>query len=147
VLFQSSQVRVVGNTHIKDYDYTGKEITADRILVYGWYLVGLDENGENPLMVFAPMDEAGSSSGMQDIRLVRGQTDQSIRLPFAASKLLACGDAAYAFTSEYVMVCRLGSSTPERYKLPMYVDSVIGLTQDHRAIVTYNGSVYLVPLP
>ncbi|MGI6172818.1 MAG: hypothetical protein ACOYI8_02840 [Christensenellales bacterium] len=147
VLFQSSHVRVVGTTHIKDYDYAGREIVDDRILVYGWYLMGIDDAAENPLMVFAPNEAALSGKGVQDIRIIHGQVDRAVRLPYPATKLLPCGDAVYAFNNQFVMVCRPGSATPERYALPMYVDSVLGLTDDHRAIVTYNGSVYIVPLP
>ena len=47
-LFQASQLRAVGTTYIKTYDYAGSEITSERKLVYGWYMEAVEENVSNP---------------------------------------------------------------------------------------------------
>ena len=147
VLFQSSKIRAVGTTHIKDYSYSAKENTADRMLVYGWYLMGMDERSQNPLMAFVPIDQSDGVAGISDIRMIRGQIDQSVRLPYPANRVLALDDTVYAFTNQYVMVCRLGETAPTAYTLPMYIDSALGITESKKAIVTSGGSVYLLPLP
>ncbi len=145
VLFQSSKIRAVGTTHIKDFDYTSRELTEDRILVYGWYLMDLDDNADNPLMAFVPVDQAESGQ-IQDVRMIQGQTDHPVRLPYPASRVFARDDTIYAFTSQYVSICRLGQTAPETYKMPVTVDDVVGITKNHQAIVSSGGVMYLVPL-
>jgi hypothetical protein len=145
VLFQSSKIRAVGTTHIKDFDYTSRELTGDRMLVYGWYLMDLDDNADNPLMAFVPVAQAESGQ-IQDVRMIRGQTDHPVRLPYPAARVYARDDAIYAFTSQYVMMCRLDQTTPETYQMPIDVDDVLGITSNHQAIVSSGGVVYLVPL-
>ena len=145
VLFQSSKIRAVGTTHIKDFDYTSRELTEDRILVYGWYLMDIDDEASNPLMAFVPVGQAESGQ-IQDVRMIRGQVDQSVRLPYPASRVFARDDTIYAFTSQYVSMCRLGQTSPETYAMPIPVDGVEGITRNHQAIVSSGGVMYLVPL-
>ena len=145
VLFQSSKIRAVGTTHIKDFDYTSRELTEDRLLVYGWYLMDLDDDADNPLMAFVPVAQAESGQ-IQDVRMIRGQTDHPVRLPYASSRVFARDDTIYAFTNQYVSMCRLDQTTPETYAMPIYVDDVVGITKDHQAIVSSGGVMYLVPL-
>lgn len=146
VLFQSSRIRAVGTTHIKDFDYTGQEIEKERILVYGWYLMDLDDPADNPLMAFVPVGQAESGQ-IQDVRMIQGQTDHPVRLPYPSSRVFARDDSIYAFTSQYVSMCRLDQTTPETYQMPLtQVDDVVGITKDHQAIVSSGGVIYLVPL-
>lgn len=145
-MFQSSKIRVVGLTYIKDFDYTGKEITQNRILVYGWYMVDVDENQQNPMMVFIPAAQA-DGSGITDVRAIQGQTDTAIRLPSAAKQVFAKGDTVYAFASDRVMVCKPGALEPDTYALTIVIDSVLALTENHAAIVTSGSAVYMIPLP
>lgn len=147
VLFQSAQIRTVGTTHIKDFDYTGKEIAANRMLVYGWYLIDIDEGSANPLMLFVPIAQADAGQSISDVRMIRGQTDRSVRLPYAAAGLFARGDTLYAFNGQYVMICRLDEERPRTYALPVYADSVLDITDGGAAVVSSGGSIYLVPLP
>lgn len=145
VLFQSSKIRAVGTTHIKDFDYTSRELTEDRVLVYGWYLMDLDDDADNPLMAFVPVAQAESGQ-IQDVRMIQGQTDHPVRLPYPSSRVFARDDTIYAFTSQYVTMCRLDQNTPETYAMPLAVDDVMGITGDHQAIVSSGGVIYLVPL-
>lgn len=147
VVFQASQIRAVGTTHIKDYDYYGKEITDNRILVYGWYLMSIDEDAANPLMAFVPIGQSDGIAGISDVRMIRGQIDQSVHLPYPASWVLAVEDAIYALTNQYVMVCHMGESVPTTYVLPIYVDGVLGITDNKTCVATSGGYVYLIPLP
>lgn len=145
VLFQAAHIRAVGVTHIKDFDYTGREMTENRVLVYGWYLADIDDRDENPLMAFVPVAQA-ESGAIQDVRMIRGQADHPVRLPFAASRVFARDDTVYAFASQYVMMCKMGQVVPKTYALPIYADDVVGITQSHQAIVSSGGVLYLVPL-
>lgn len=147
VLFQSSQIRAVGTTHIKEYDYTGKENAGNRMLVYGWYLMDLDQDQAEPLMVFAPNDQADGSQPLNDVRMIRGQQDCAVRLPYAASQVFARGDKMYAFSGSYVMVTQMGNAVPDIYTLPVPVSEVMGVTQAGAAIVSSGSAVYMVPLP
>lgn len=147
VLFQSSQIRAVGTTHIKDFDYTGKEIEANRILVYGWYLMSLDDQAANPMMAFVPVDQSDGAGGISDVRMIRGQLEQSVRLPYPAKRVVASGDAIYAFTGQYVMVCHMGDTVPTTYALPVYVDEILDLTKGRNCVTTSGGRVCMIPLP
>ncbi|MDL2207055.1 hypothetical protein LJC33_09150, partial [Eubacteriales bacterium OttesenSCG-928-N13] len=147
VLFQSSNIRVVGLTYIKDFLYTNSEVTENRMLVYGWYMLDVDENQQNPFMVFVPTSQADGTSGISDIRTIQGQVDTTIRLPAAAKQVFASGNTVYAFANDRVMVCASGSSEPATYALPIYIDQVLSLTDNHTAIVSSGGDVYLIPLP
>lgn len=146
VAFQPSKIRTVGETYIKDFDYTNKEITANRILVYGWYMIAKDGGAANPSMVFVPSSQADGSAGISDIRIIRGQSDNSIRLPSEAKQVFSSGDSVYAFANDRVMVTSGGSLEPVSYALPVYIDRVIGLTEGHSAIVTAGNAVYMIPL-
>ncbi len=147
VVFESSKIRAVGTTHIKDFDYYGTEIAANRILVYGWYLMGMDERSLNPLMAFVPTDQSDGSNGISDLRMIRGQTDQWVRLPYPAMRVLAQDDAVYAFTGQSVMVIHLGEDSPKIYTLPIVIDAVVGMTSNKTAIVQASGGIYLIPMP
>ena len=146
VMFQSTQLRVVGLTNIKDYKYDSKEIIDNRILVYGWYLMDVDESKNNPLMVFVPKSEVEGGAGISDVRLIQGQHDQTIRLPSAAEQVFAKKDTLYAFSNDRVMVCSVGATEPSTFMLPVHIDNVIALTDNQSAIVTSGGSVYMIPL-
>lgn len=147
VVFQSSKIRAVGTTHIKDFLYENKEVTDNRILVYGWYLMGLDDRSNNPLMCFVPIEQSDGSTGVNDLRMIRGQIDQRVRLPFAAINVLVKDDTVYAFSSTLVMVMRLGEQSPTVYNLPIAIDGVIDMTENKSAVVTSGGYVYFVPMP
>ncbi|MGJ4850951.1 hypothetical protein ACH6CV_11915 [Bacillota bacterium Meth-B3] len=146
VVFQSN-IRAVGTTHIRDYQYGNKEIKENAMLVYGWYLMSIDDRSSNPLMAFVPTGQSDGASGFNDLRMIRGQQDQWVRLPLPAIRVMAFGDAVYAFTNQEVMVIRMGEVTPAIYTLPIYVDGVLGITGNKTAIVTSGGGVQLIPLP
>ena len=50
-------------------------------------------------------------------------------------------------TNQYVMVCHMGESVPTTYVLPIYVDGVLGITDNKTCVATSGGYVYLIPLP
>ncbi len=147
VSFQSNEIRVVGDTYVKDYDYQGKEIAENRILVYGWCMFDRDPHQDNPMMVFVPISQADGTAGISDLRTIKGQQEQSIRLPMAAKQVFVRNDTVYAFSNERVMVCRAGAIEPEIYGLPLTIDKVVSLTDNHAAIVTSGVSTYMIPLP
>lgn len=147
VLFQSSQVRAVGTDYIKSYDYYSKEKIEDRNLVYGWYLMNLEEKVDNPLMAFVPIAQSNAIPNISDVRMIRGKQEQTIRLPIACFRLLVKGDAVYCFSNQYVFIARMGDEKPAAYVLPVHAESVLGMTDGGSAIVTSGDVVYLVPMP
>lgn len=145
VLFEESQIRAVGTTYIKTYDYTGPEITSARELVYGWYMVDMGE-GDNPTMCFVPMNQADGALNVNDVRLIRGSSERKIRMPFACSDLFMKGSTLYGFSGQYAMICGPEDTKPTVYTLPLTTDRVIGLTDNQSAIIISGDQVYLVPL-
>ena len=53
----------------------------------------------------------------------------------------------YGFSQEYLVCCAFGQKKATVYKLPVLVDTVIGITTDQTAVVTSGGSIYLIRLP
>ena len=145
-LFQSSKIRTVGLTYIKDFDYRGKEYQNNRMLVYGWRMVDVDTEEDEPTMAFAPVGQADGTAGITDVRLIRGQEDRRIRLPQAAKSVHVKQGTLYAFSTDRVTLFRPGEAEPVAYALPMQIDSVIGLTGGNAAIVTRGNVVFLMQL-
>ena len=82
-MFQSTQIVTAGNVYLRVYDYTGKETAEKRTLVYGWMLASVDDLSDNPMMAFTPTGEYDGSAEMKDVRMIRGSSEQTVRMPFA----------------------------------------------------------------
>lgn len=147
VMFESPNVYAVGTTYVRVYDYTGVEDVSQRRLVYGWYLVDSDASSDAALMAFVPMAEIGTTAEINDIRLIKGHTDRTIRMPFTCSSILARGNAVYGFSEQYVMIHSLEAEQAKTYQLPVPCDGLIGITSDSNAVFVSGDSVYMVPLP
>ncbi len=145
--FERDNICLVGEDYVKRYDYTGSEKTDQRTLVYGWYLMDTADTTDNPLMVFAPTGQASNTPSVSDVRLIDGDTDTIVRMPFACRSLAVKGNRLYGFSDSYMMVVTAGEPRAKAYALPMTVDSVVGVTDDHVAVVCSNGMYYLVTLP
>ena len=147
-VFQSSYFCCVGETHMKIYDYTGREDQSRRQLVYGWYMAAVDEaTQDNPLMAFVPNDQFGGGSAMQDVRLVRQNVDQQVRMPYGCQMLTVRGTRVYGFSTEgVVMIAVQGQMQVRSWQLPMPFDQVYGVTADNFAILGSGSNIYMVNL-
>lgn len=145
--FESDNICLVGEDYIKRYDYTGSENESLRTLVYGWYLMGTASGTKDPLMVFAPTTQVTNTPSVSDVRLINGSMDTLIRMPFACRSLILKGSRLYGFSDSYVMMVDEGETQAAAYALPMTIDAVAGVTDDHVAVVSSNGIYYLVTLP
>lgn len=148
VMFESPNVYAVGTTYVRVYDYTGVEDVSQRRLVYGWYLVDSEVSAsDSSLMAFVPMAEIGADAAINDIRLIKGTTDRTIRMPFACSSILVRSNAVYGFSEQYVMIHSLNAEQAQTYQLPVLCDGLIGITDDLNAVYVSGDSVYMVSLP
>ena len=147
-VFQSSYFCCAGENHLKVYDYTGNEDRSRRRLVYGWYMVSLDENvADDPMMAFVPNDQYGGSNVIQDVRMIRAGLDQQVRMPYGCQSLVVRNNRVYGFSTEgYVMIATQGERRVYAYPLPMMFDKVYGVTADNIAVLGSGGSVYMVNL-
>ena len=149
VVFQSSYFCCAGETYLKVYDYTGSEDKARRRLVYGWYMAALDEGAaDNPTMAFVPNSQYDSEDGMRDVRMIRANLDQQVRMPYGCQWLVVRGDRVYGFSKEgYVSIAAQGRSEVNAYSLPMGFDKVYGVTADNIAVLGNGNVIYLLNLP
>ena len=148
VMFQSSQVVCAGTTHLKVYDYTGREDESKRTLIYGWYLAAVEEGVDDPMMAFVPDAQYGTGSDMRDVRMIRSNADQIVRMPFSCIALVAKGDCVYGFSEDgHVMVARVGQQKVDAYLLEVPAAQVYGVTDDRVAVMGSGNTVYLVTLP
>ena len=147
VMFRSSYITAVGTNHLCMYDYHGNELKDERKTVYGYYLYAVDKSDENPLMLFVPNSQAEGEIKISDVRMIRGSSEKIIHLPIECKQLEAKSGTLYGFSSEYLTVCPFGSIKSSLYKLPVMLDTVIGITGDKTAVVTSGGAIYLIKLP
>ena len=148
VVFQSSYYCCVGNTHMKVYDYTGNnEIRDRRRLVYGWYMAALDDALDDPMMAFVPSSQYDSEGGMHDLRMIRADLDQQVRMPYGCQSLVAVGSRVYGFSTEgFVMIAEQGRTSVSCYRLPMQFDRIYGVTATGYAVLGSGSTVYLLNL-
>lgn len=144
--FESDNICLVGEEYIKHYDEIGNEKVEERTLVYGWYLMDVADAAVNPMMVFVPETQATNSPLVSDVRLISGNVDNIIRMPFAAHSLYANGSTLYGFSDSAVMVGSLHSDVVEAYQLPVPAVDVAGVTDDGVAVIYSNNMYYLVAL-
>ena len=148
VMFQSSQVVCAGTTHLKVYDYTGREDTSRRTLVYGWYLAAVDEGVDDPMMAFVPDAQYGAGGELRDVRMIRSNGEQIVRMPYPCTMLVAKGDRVYGFSADgHVMVARAGVQKVDAYLLDVAPGQVYGVTDDRVAVMGTGNTAYLVTLP
>ena len=147
VMFDSPNVYTVGTTYAKVYDYTGVEDVSRRMLVYGWYLMDSGGTGENALMAYVPMAQAGSQVTVNDVRMVCGNTDRTVRMPFVCHSLAVAKNKVYGFSQQYIMSYGLNDVSAKITPLPMQCDGMLGVTEANQAILASGESVYLVTLP
>ena len=146
-MFESAQLVTVGETHLKIYEYNGTEYEDRRRLLYGWTLADADDNSDNPMMAFVPNGEYDTGALMQDIRMIRGDRERTVRAPYGCEWLIATGDCVYGFTREgYVMEARLDRQQVNAYPLNLALDAVYGVTDDGVAVLGSGGEVYLARL-
>ena len=148
MVFQSSYFCCAGDTFLKVYDYTGKEDKTRRRKVYGWYMAALDESVlDDPLMAFVPTAQYDSEKGMQDVRLIRANLDQQVRMPYGCQSLIARNDRVYGFSTDgYVTIATQGSQSVSAYALPMAFDKVYGVTANNMAILGNGNIIYILNL-
>ena len=148
VLFQSSQVCCAGVTHFKVYDYTGTENRDKRKLIYGWYLVSADTESADPMMAYVLSSQYDAGEEMQDVRLLRSDTDEIVRMPFGCTALVAKGNRVYGFSRDgTIMIAQAGRKRTEAYPTSLPIDRVYGVTNNGVAVVGNGTRLYLINLP
>ena len=148
VIFRNSQLLCAGVTHLKVYDYIGTEQVADRKLIYGWYLASADSESRDPMMAFALSSQFDAGTGLQDVRMMRSNLDQIVRMPFGCASLVASGSRVYGFSNDgCIMIARAGQQKVEAYPTGIAMDRVYGITSDNVAVVGYGSQIYLINLP
>lgn len=146
-IFQSTQICVAGDTYMKVFTYNGTEETDRRRLIYGWTLAAVDDENDNPMMAFTPNGQYDSTSAIRDVRLIRGDSERIVHMPYACTDVVAAGSRVYGFSSEgYVMIATLEKQKVDAYQLPIYFDKVYGVTQSSVAVLGYGDTIYLVSL-
>ena len=148
VVFENNTFRCTGDTYIKSFDYTGlNEDTSARKLVYGWFLAAVDESASDPLMAFVPIDEYSSSDHMQNLRLIRKNLDQQMRMPYPCFALTAKDDCVYGFSADgYLMIAREGETEVDCRPLSITPTKFYGITVNHKIVVEAEGRIYLLSL-
>lgn len=145
--FQTAQICTVGNVFLRSYDYSCREDAARRKLVYGWVLASVDDSSENPMMAFTPTGQYDGSSEMKDVRMIRGTSDQTVRMPFNCDSLVAKNDRVYGFSSSgYVMIAQLGVQKVNAYRINASFDTVYGVINGNVAVVGSGNTLYFVSL-
>jgi len=147
VVFRQNELCAVGARYAKTFGYAGDENLAKRLLVYGWTLMDAENAGAAPLMAFAPNVQTGLNPSISDVRMVSGDAERTVRMPFPCFALAVRSGAVYGLSREYAMVCRYGDAKPIAHKLPVPADVLLGITDARGAVLVSGDKVYLVQLP
>ena len=147
VMLDANNVVAVGTTYVRVYDYTGGEVVARRKLVYGWEMLDSEARNANPLMVFAPMAEIGTTTNISDVRMVGGDVDRTARMPFVCFTVAVHEDTVYGFSANHVMTYPVSAASATAYHLPFECNGAVGVTNDGNVVLVSGDSVYLVRLP
>ena len=84
---------------------------------------------------------------MQDVRMIRSNFDQQVRMPYGCQSLIARNDRVYGFATEgYVAIATLGKTQVEAYALPMLFDKVYGVTSNNMAVLGNGNIIYILNL-
>lgn len=145
--FQSTQIMVTGNTHLKVFTYNGTEEVEKRRLIYGYTLAAVDDSSDKPMLAFVPARQYDTSAVIRDVRMLYNETERIVRMPYGCSALAARGDKVYGFANEgYVMIASMDRQKVDAYQLPIYFDKVHGVTDGGVAVLSGGDTVYLVKL-
>lgn len=147
VLFQSSRVVSVGTVYAKAYNYTGIENSAQRKLVYGWYLSSYAGTGDGLIMAYVPMSQSEAFETIREVRMIGTDLDRTVRLPFGGFAVAACDRKIYGFAPRYVMACGPDDAKATTYELPAEVSDFRGITTKRAALLASEEAMYLVSLP
>jgi len=146
-MFQSTQIVCAGDTFLKVYDYNGTEVRERRKLVYGWILADAEDTDNNPMMAFVPNSQYDGAYSLQDVRMIRGTAEQTVRMPFACADIVAKNERVYGFSSDgYVMIARMGQQKVNAYSLNLRFEEVYGVADGNIAILGSGNMIYFVSL-
>jgi len=145
--FLDGEIRCVGDTNLKVYDYSGNEMPDRRELIYGWYLAAAEDSSVDPVMVLIPDDAYKGMSKIQDAMILTSAGKEFIRFQFGCDEVFVANGVIYGFSSDYgcVMVTTPGSGKIVATPVSVQFDSVYGIVGG-RAIVGQGGAIYLVDL-
>jgi hypothetical protein len=98
-------------------------------------------------MAFVPTGQSDGTTELKDVRLMRSDTDQIVRMPFSCESLVARGNSVYGFSKDgNVMVATSGKQKVNAYAMPFEIDKVYGVTSDGAAVVLSGGTIYIISL-
>ena len=84
---------------------------------------------------------------MHDVRMIRANLDQQVRMPYGCQSLIPRNDRVYGFSTEgYVMIAVQGQQKVDAYRLPMLFDKVYGVTADNVAVLGNSNIIHLLNL-
>ena len=147
VMFRSNNICAVGTNYMRVYDYTGSEKTDEQLMVYGWTLEAVESNSENPLMLFTQPKSEGDEYAFCDVRCVKGKSEYMLHLNVECSALSVFNDTVYGFGGSMLVVADYKTGASNVYRMPVSVDSVLGITSDRTAVVASGSSIYMIKLP
>ena len=110
-------------------------------------MAALDAAADDPMMAFAPNDQFDSRDGMRDLRMIRANLDQQLRLPYGCQSLIARGNRVYGFSTEgYVVIAEQGKNIVNAYRLPMQFEKIYGVTANNYAVLGSGSTIYMLYL-
>ena len=142
--FLANDLIAVGDAYLRAYNYQGREL-REGTLVYGWHLMGEEVSGGVATLAFAPTSQSGANAPIRDVRILQGNLDRTVRMPFPCFAVTVRGGTVYGFNREYAIARAPSDDRARVYALPIRADRLIGMTANGSAILASGGDVYLVP--
>lgn len=146
VVLDNNELVLIGTDNMNRYSYTGKQLSEEPTLIYGWYYMDSYISSDRQAYAFAPMRELSDSISIKNMRVITGQHDYTVHFQLPCMSVHAGESAAYALSNQYVFKNVYGEENALAYELPLRVDQVVAFTGD-MAVVVSEQRVYLVNLP
>ena len=152
VLYEDGRLRVFTTQQMYTYDYKAVQDSSRTELVYGWQLIDsyIPKRG-SAHMLLAPTSQMTGSLTMTELRVITDTLDRRYSLPSECVGAGILEDNLYAIASDYLYHANLDKQRFSGYSLSLpnhaQITSLIGLTDNYRAVVAAGSSVYTITLP
>ena len=150
VVYENSNLRVVGTRNMRTFDYRGTEDITQSVLVYGWRLIDHEvmERGAAQ-MLLAPTSQTENQFDIRELRMVSGNIDRRYSLPGSCVGGVVWQRALYAIGANRLYRAGMNDSRFAEYEvsLPGEITRLIDVTANGWMIVACGEEVYTLSMP
>ena len=152
IIYAGTELNVISTRQLRQYDYRGTQDPTGTVLIYGWQLMDHQVSGNNAMLLFAPSRQMESLDGVNQLRLLSGNTDKRFTLPSSCIGAALYNRKIYAFSADTVYRADINAQRFTAISLPSQiggktVTNYLGMLSNGVALLCCDSDVYAVTLP